>query len=217
MMCHSGASVSLLLSCLMVVSDAYPIKFVNKLPSESPCVWNGNQLSIFGPGSQTHVASGTEKTIDEDWDAAFCGVGIQINNWYWSESSPMYDKPKDNDHGFQNPDNSGFNVHLSPDCVASNPTNPCYGFGVRTDRVSDISYSMEGGVCTVTLEKNEWTDAVSYDGQTKCCGPPWAGAGAGACKALVAADGGFTTANGKVSWPEAWLSGAKHLKQNQFV
>merc|ERR1740123_240399 len=122
----------------------------------------------------------------------------------------MLDKVQNNDNGLQNPDNSGFNVRINSDCTPSHPDNPCYGFGVRTDKVSKVSFAMVGGQCTVTVEKNEWTDSVAYDGHTKCCGPPWVG-GSGSCKHVVREVGGFATANGKAAWPPSWLNDAKPL------
>merc|ERR1740129_83038 len=105
-------------------------------------------------------------------------------------SSPMYDRVQNNGGGagLQNPDNSGLNVQISPACAPSNLQNPCYGFGVRTDLVSNVSFAMVDGQCRVTVEANAWTDAVAFDGRTRCCGPPFVG-GDGVCQGMVRESG----------------------------
>lgn len=185
---------------------SFSIRFINDLPSASPCVHGGNSIRIFGPPGQHNIAAGSAMTLTYDWNTG-CGIGIQINNWYWTLSQPMHAQVQDVDgRGMQNPDNSGINFQIDSNCKISGETNPCYGFGVRTDLVSDISSAMVGNQCTITVKKNSWTDAVTFDGTNACCAPPWAGGGA--CKST----NGFRTAlDDKVAWPEWLLNIAKPL------
>lgn len=201
----------------VTVPGVMSIRFVNALPHSSVCLHGGNSIRIFGPPGTHNIVAQSELTLIHDWSAG-CGVGIQINNWYWTLSQPMNADVQDVDaRGMQNPDNSGVNFQIDSKCQISGWTNPCYGYGIRSDWVSDISSAMEGNQCTITVRDNARTDAVTFDGEAACCAPLWAGLGA--CKstngfktALSRAEGGLGIGeDSKVAWPDWMMKLAKPI------
>jgi hypothetical protein len=120
----------------------FPITIQNTLPSSvsaNPCVlYGGNSLKIFTPsGQQVVIPPGTSETLTDDWTSSG-GLGVQINNWYWSFSAPTASAVVSS-FGPKNPDNSGVNFRLGADCVAGAFENPWQCCGVRTDFVSNVT------------------------------------------------------------------------------
>lgn len=87
-----------------------PLTIVNALPP-SPVCDHGNTVSLFTPGQQVIQPGGHSLTVDGSF-ATFPGIGIQVNNWYWTATS----LPVQKEHP-QNPDNSGGQFAVSDQCV----------------------------------------------------------------------------------------------------
>ncbi|CAK0813215.1 unnamed protein product, partial [Prorocentrum cordatum] len=177
----------------------------NALPSSTaanPCVERGgNSLTISTPsGEQVLIPPGASATLVDDW-ASSGGVGVQINNWYWSFSRPAVSAVVSSP-GPKNPDNAGVTVRLGADCVAEALEAPPQCCGVRTDFVSNVTVGWNAERrCEVTVAANEWTNAVTPG----CCSYGAAGSGS-ACSEVPTLSAGLRTATGQVSWPPRWLA-----------
>lgn len=152
------------------------ITVTNNLNSRSPCA-NGNTVTIFtsdGGQHPIHPGGGTF-TVQGDY-SNYPGLGVQINNWYWtSEKLPVQKGPP------QNPDNSGAQFVISDQCVLAQAP-PVYGKGIETYKVSNVSAQATGtNRCLITIDENPtYTDAVTpsccappLNGFDKVCGGPW--------------------------------------------
>ena len=79
--------------------------------SKSTVCANGNTVSIFAPGQQVIPPDGQSVTLNGDF-SNFPGLGVQVNNWYWTAVSLPVQKGDP-----QNPDNSGAQFAISDQCV----------------------------------------------------------------------------------------------------
>ncbi|QXP91160.1 hypothetical protein [Methylococcus capsulatus] len=136
----------------------------NNLSKSSPCP-NGNTVTIFTSGGRQQVVQpgGGSVTFQGDY-SAYPGLGLQVNNWYWtSENLPVQKGPP------QNPDNSGAQFMISDQCVLSQ-TPPVYGKGIETYEISTVTARKTGtNECLITVNENQpYTDAVT----PACCAPP---------------------------------------------
>ena len=78
----------------------------------------GNSVSVFSPGQQVIQPEGNSLDVSGDF-SKFPGLGIQVNNWYWTVVSLPVQKGDP-----QNPDNSGAQFAISDQCVLSHqPVN----------------------------------------------------------------------------------------------
>ncbi|MBX7106881.1 MAG: hypothetical protein K1X57_22615 [Gemmataceae bacterium] len=141
----------------------------NNLNSSSPCA-NGNTVSLFTSdgGQKVIQPGGGSVTIQGDY-SAYPGLGLQVNNWYWtSVNLPVQKGPP------QNPDNSGAQFVISEQCTLS-PAPPVYGKGIETYEISSVTAQKTGtNECLITIgEKPPYTDAVT----PSCCAPPLPGMG----------------------------------------
>ena len=64
------------------------VNVVNNLPSTGPCGSGGNSITLFisGNGGTHTVDVGSSYSTTGDYTQA-PGIGIQINNWYWTQTS----------------------------------------------------------------------------------------------------------------------------------
>jgi hypothetical protein len=141
----------------------HKITVQNNLSKTSPCP-NGNTVSVFTAGGQQVVQpGGGSVTLQGDY-SAYPGLGLQVNNWYWtSQSLPVQKGPP------QNPDNSGAQFMISDQCVLSQAP-PVYGKGIETYKISTVAAQKSGtNECLITINENQpYTDAVT----PTCCAPP---------------------------------------------
>jgi hypothetical protein len=72
---------------------------------------NGNTVSVFAPQQQVIQPGGNSIRVTGDF-SSFPGLGIQVNNWYWT-SIPL---PVQSGNP-QDPDNSGAQFSISSQCV----------------------------------------------------------------------------------------------------
>lgn len=159
--CVNGVTAT---SC---VAAGTTLTITNDLPASTVCP-NGNTLSVFAPGQQVVQPGGGSITIQGDF-ARFPGVGIQVNNWYWtSVSLPVQTGPP------QNPDNSGAQFALSDQCVLSQEP-AWFGKGIPTYLIATVTAVTVDGGCRITVAQSSYTDAVTPG----CCAPP--GIGSGTC------------------------------------
>ena len=71
----------------------------------------GNTVSIFAPGQHVIQPGGNSLDVSGEF-SSFPGLGIQVNNWYWTEISLPVQRGDP-----QNPDNSGAQFAISDQCV----------------------------------------------------------------------------------------------------
>ena len=140
-----------------------PLTITNALPLSSVCD-HGNTVSIFTPGQQVIQPGGNSLTVDGDF-ATFPGVGIQVNNWYWT-ATPL---PVQSGNP-QNPDNSGGQFAISDQCVLSRQP-AWYGQGIPTYVIAAVTAEKTSAGCRITISRNDYTDAVTPG----CCSPPGIG------------------------------------------
>ena len=144
------------------------ITITNALPPSTVCPI-GNTVSIFAPGQQPPIQpGGPPVTVQGDF-SRLPGLGIQVNNWYWTSISlPVQAGPP------QNPDNSGAQFAISDQCVLS--SSPAwYGKGIPTSLIATVTAAKTSGGCAITIAPNSYTNAVTPG----CCSPP--GIGSGTC------------------------------------
>ena len=161
------------------------ITIKNNLSSSSlPCA-GGNTVSVFTSdgGQQVIQPGGPPITIIGNY-ANYPGLGLQVNNWYWtSEQLPVQVNP-------QNPDNSGAQFMLSDQCSLSQAP-PVYGKGIETYLIANVTSQSTSSGCQITIgEKKPWTDAVTPG----CCAPPLTGM-TNVCK------GPWGVTNNQQPWP----------------
>jgi len=157
------------------------LTITNDLPASTVCPI-GNTLTVFAPSQQVVQPGGGSITIEGDF-STFPGVGIQINNWYWtSVSLPVQTGPP------QNPDNSGAQFAISADCVLSQEP-AWFGKGIPTYLVAAVTAEKLGNGCGITVAQGTYTDAVTPG----CCSPP--GIGSGTCT------GPWGVTNDQQPWP----------------
>jgi len=160
-----------------------PLTIVNALPSSSVCA-QGNTVSIFTPGQQVIQPGGNSLEVSGDF-SSFPGLGIQVNNWYWTEISLPVQSGNP-----QNPDNSGAQFAISDQCVlASQPA--WYGKGIPTYLIATVTAEKTKDGCKITIARNNYTDAVTPG----CCSPP--GIGGKTC----AGPWGITNGHVGEPWP----------------
>ena len=145
-----------------------PITVTNALPKSTVCA-NGNTVSIFVPGQKVPgqpviQPGGQSVTVNGDF-SNFPGLGVQVNNWYWTAVSLPVQKGDP-----QNPDNSGAQFAISDQCVLSHQP-AWYGKGIPTYVIATVTAEKTAGGCTVTIRRNSYTDAVTPG----CCAPPGIG------------------------------------------
>lgn len=149
------------------VATGAMLTITNDLPASTSCP-NGNTVSVFAPGQRVVQAGGGSVTIQGDF-SQFPGVGIQVNNWYWtSVSLPVQTGPP------QNPDNSGAQFAVSDQCVLSQEP-AWFGKGIPTYLISAVTAEKTADGCRITVAQSTYTDAVTPG----CCSPP--GIGSGTC------------------------------------
>ena len=139
---------------------------VNALPRSSVCPL-GNTVSVFAPGQRVIQPDGNSLSVSGDF-SKLPGLGIQVNNWYWtSVSLPVQKGDAQNP---QNPDNSGAQFAVSDLCVVSSQP-PWYGKGIPTYLIATVAAEKTGDGCKITITRNALTDAVTPG----CCSPPGIG------------------------------------------
>jgi hypothetical protein len=160
-----------------------PITIANALPP-SPVCPNGNTVSIFAPGQQVIQPGGPPITVTGDF-SAFPGIGIQVNNWYWTGVSLPVQSGNP-----QNPDNSGAQFAISDQCALSQQP-AWYGKGIPTYVIATVTAEKTADGCKITVRRSAYTDAVTPG----CCAPP--GIGSHTC----AGPWGITNNNVGEPWP----------------
>jgi hypothetical protein len=155
--CANGATAA---SC---VAAGTTLTITNDLPASTVCS-NGNTLSVFAPGQQVVQPGGGSITLQGDF-SQFPGVGIQVNNWYWtSVSLPVQTGP------LQNPDNSGAQFAVSDQCVLSHEP-AWFGKGIPTYLIAAVTAEKTADGCRIIVTQSSHTDAVTPG----CCAPPGIG------------------------------------------
>ena len=164
------ALIAMLALCWPVNARACPgLTVVNALPRSSVCPL-GNTVSIFLPGQSQQVIQPEGKSLDVTGDfSTFPGLGIQVNNWYWTSVSLPVQKG-DPQKGDQNPDNSGAQFAISDQCVLSQQ-QAWYGMGIPTYVIAMVTAAKTAEGCTITIARSNYTDAVTPG----CCSPPGIG------------------------------------------
>ena len=159
------------------------ITITNNLPA-SPVCPGGNTVSVFAPQQPQKVIQPGGNSIAVTGDfASFPGLGIQVNNWYWTSIQLPVQSGNP-----QNPDNSGAQFAISNQCgLAQQP--PWYGKGIPTYLIATVTAAQTGGGCTIAIAPNAYTNAVTPG----CCSPP--GIGSNTC----AGPWGVTSSG--QSWP----------------
>lgn len=143
------------------------LTITNDLPASTVCP-NGNTVSVFAPGQRVIRPGGGAVTLQGDF-SQFPGVGIQVNNWYWtSVSLPVQTGPP------QNPDNSGAQFAVSGECALSQEP-AWFGKGIPTYLIAAVTAAKTPDGCRITVSQSGYTDAVTPG----CCAPP--GIGSGTC------------------------------------
>jgi len=160
-----------------------PVTIVNALP-RSPVCPNGNSVSVFAPGQQVIHVGGAPLTVTGDF-SALPGIGIQVNNWYWTSVQLPVQRGD-----LQNPDNSGAQFAISDQCVLSQQP-AWYGKGIPTYLIAGVTAQKTAGGCTITISPNAYTNAVTPG----CCAPP--GIGSNTC----AGPWGITNNHVGEPWP----------------
>jgi len=155
-----------IISCIMIGSlittTALAGQFVikNNLPVSPGCS-DGNTVTVFTGQSQPTIQPGASTTVTGDF-SKMPGLGIQVNNWYWIQTSaPPQTSP-------QNPDNSGAQFTIDKSCAVTGQAAPWSGKGIQTYLIANVSAAMSNGTCTVTISSNNYTNAVTPN----CCAPP---------------------------------------------
>jgi hypothetical protein len=172
--CTNGAATS-------CVAASTTLTIVNDLPGSTVCP-NGNTLSVFAPAQQVVQPNGGSITLQGDF-SQFPGVGIQVNNWYWtSVSLPVQAGPP------QNPDNSGAQFAISDQCVLSHEP-AWFGKGIPTYLIATVTAEKTADGCRIVVAPGSYTDAVTPG----CCAPP--GIGSGTCT------GPWGVTNDHQPWP----------------
>ena len=184
------ALIAMLALCWPVSARACPgLTVVNALPKSSVCPL-GNTVSIFPPGQGQQVIQPEGKSLDVSGDLSkFPGLGIQVNNWYWTSVSLPVQKG-DPQKADQNPDNSGAQFAISDQCVLSQQP-AWYGKGIPTYLIATVTAEKTGEGCKITIARNNYTDAVTPG----CCSPP--GIGGNTC----AGPWGITNNHVGEPWP----------------
>lgn len=140
-----------------------PLTIVNDLPSSSVCA-QSNTVSVFTPGQQVIQPAGNSLNVSGEF-SSFPGLGIQVNNWYWTAISLPVQKSDP-----QNPDNSGAQFAISEQCDLS--WQPAwYGKGIPTYLIATVTAEKNNAGCTIRIARNSYTDAVTPG----CCSPPGIG------------------------------------------
>lgn len=139
------------------------ITIQNNLNTTSPCP-AGNTVTVFTSdgGQQVIQPGGNSIAVSGDYSSG-SGLGIQVNNWYWtSVDLPVQKGPP------QNPDNSGAQFTISDQCVLSQAP-PVYGKGIETYKIASVQAQKSDSGCLITIDKKQpYTDAVTPE----CCAPP---------------------------------------------
>ena len=184
------ALIAILALCWPGSARACPgLMVVNALPRSSVCPL-GNTVSIFSSGQSQQVIQPEGNSLDVSGDfSKFPGLGIQVNNWYWTSVSLPVQKG-DPQKGDQNPDNSGAQFAISDQCVLSQQP-AWYGKGIPTYVIATVTAEKTGEGCTITIARNNYTDAVTPG----CCSPP--GIGGNTC----AGPWGITNNHVGEPWP----------------
>jgi hypothetical protein len=144
----------------------------------------GNTVSVFSPGQRVIQPEGNSLEVSGNF-STFPGLGIQVNNWYWTAVSLPVQKGDP-----QNPDNSGAQFALSDQCVLSQQP-AWYGKGIPTYLITTVTAEKTSAGCTITITRNNYTDAVT----PSCCAPP--GIGGSTC----AGPWGITNNHVGEPWP----------------
>ena len=157
------------------------ITVVNNLGGSDACP-GGNSLTLFFDGGQQDVAPGESTVVGGDF-GGMPGLGIQVNNWYWTSEDLPVQSGED-----QNPDNSGGQFTVDESCQL-NSEPAWFGKGIQTWLIADVSAEQTDSGCTITVSPNGYTDAVTPG----CCPPP--DFGDGTC------GGPYGETNNGASWP----------------
>jgi Ca2+-binding RTX toxin-like protein len=162
------------------------ITIVNTLPTSTVCS-NGNTVSVFSSSFPQQVVQPNGGSIVVTGDfAAFPGLGLQVNNWYWtSVSLPVQ---SGNSQNPQNPDNSGAQFAITDQCVLSEAP-AWFGKGIPTYQIATVTAASTAAGCTITIAPSAYTNAVTPG----CCSPP--GIGSGTCT------GPWGVTNSGQPWP----------------
>lgn len=163
------ALIVMLALCWPVGARACPgLTVVNALPRSSVCPL-GNTVSIFASGQQVIQPEGNSLEVSGDF-SKLPGLGIQVNNWYWTIVSLPVQKGDPQKGDSQNPDNSGAQFTISDQCVLSQQP-AWYGKGIPTYVIATVTAEKTSEGCKITIARNNYTDAVTPG----CCSPPGVG------------------------------------------
>ena len=153
-------------ACLIMLSSNVlaDVTVVNNLGGSGGCP-GGNGLTVFyNGGAQQYIAPGASAYFSGDF-SQMPGVGIQVNNWYWTSSYLPVQSGSP-----QNPDNSGAQFTVDGGCnLGESPA--WYGQGIPTYRIASVSSGWSGSGCTIWVSQNDYTEAVTPG----CCSPPGIG------------------------------------------
>ena len=165
-----GSSATTIEAC---AEGCLKFKINNQIDSSaSICQVSENRtVTIFTPtGSipegQIEIPTGMSPTYQLNL-AAFGGLGIQVNLWYWDREPniPIQKGPP------QNPDNSGDQFIFSANCEFTSQ-DAYFGKGMKTSKIASVSSSMDDhGICVITIAPNSYTGCVTQ----RCCAPPISG------------------------------------------
>lgn len=161
-LCPSGSPLPTIPTTASAPSS---ITINNHLSASAPPCPNGNTVSVFTSGGQSVIpAGGGSKTITGSF-ADYPGLGLQVNNWYWtSVDLPVQANP-------QNPDNSGAQFMLNDQCGLTTAP-PAYGKGIETYKIARITAQKTASGCEINIDPSPpYTNAVTPN----CCAPPISG------------------------------------------
>ena len=143
------------------------VTVTNALPTSTVCP-NGNTVSVFAPQQQVIQPGGNSIRVTGDF-SNFPGLGIQVNNWYWTSIQLPVQSGNP-----QDPDNSGAQFSISSQCVlARQPA--WYGKGIPTYLIATVTAAKTSDGCAITIAPSAYTNAVTPG----CCAPP--GIGSNTC------------------------------------
>jgi hypothetical protein len=147
---------------------ATTFKIENHLPQPNKyCKYSGNTVTLFYSGNQPTINPGGSLEISGDFSQKPYGLGIQINNWYWTAKKMPVQKGNP-----QNPDNSGAQFMINNSCDITSQTKPVFGLGIETYLIAQVaSTNNKDGGCIITIKENSYTNAVT----PTCCAPPGIG------------------------------------------
>lgn len=166
----------------VIAAQPLQVTIVNNLPTQSACSISegANSLSVFVPNQATQTVKPGKSLLISGPFTGSPGVGIQINNWYWTRHPHPVEELNP-----QNPDNSGGQFwFVDQTCNQLMHTAAWFGDGIQTYRVSAVSGSNQAG-CKITVAANDYTDSVTP----------------GCCSYKNCPQGSYGQTNNGLQWP----------------